>query len=68
MGPMILGHNHPKVTSAVKRALSSGQLFAGQSRLEAEFAETLISALPWLERVRIGLTGTEMNLLAEFHR
>ena len=30
MGPMVLGHNHPAVTSAVRDSLASGQLFAGQ--------------------------------------
>ena len=64
MGPMILGHNHPAVTSAVQQSLSTGQLFAGQNVLEAEFAETLVGALPWIESIRIGMSGTEMDLLA----
>ncbi len=64
MGPMILGHGHPAVTDAVRRSLDTGQLFAGQNRLEAEFAELLVGALPWVEQVRIGLSGTEMDLLA----
>ena len=64
MGPMILGHRHPAVIAAVRDALDAGQLFAGQNRLEAEFAEMLVGALPWVESIRIGLTGTEMDLLA----
>ena len=64
MGPMILGHNHPTVTDAVRASLSTGQLFAGQNLLEAEFAEALVSAIPWVESIRIGLSGTEMDLLA----
>jgi glutamate-1-semialdehyde 2,1-aminomutase len=64
MGPMILGHNHPAVTSAVQQSLSTGQLFAGQNVLESEFAEILVGAIPWIESVRIGLSGTEMDLLA----
>lgn len=64
MGPMILGHSHPAVTEAVRRSLDSGQLFAGQNRLEAEFAEVLVGALPWVDHIRIGLSGTEMDLLA----
>ena len=64
MGPMVLGHNHPAVTAAVQQSLSTGQLFAGQHLLEAEFAETLVGALPWVESIRIGLSGTEMDLLA----
>jgi glutamate-1-semialdehyde 2,1-aminomutase len=64
MGPMVLGHNHPAVTAAVQQSLSTGQLFAGQNRFEAEFAETLVGALPWIESIRIGMSGTEMDLLA----
>ena len=50
MGPMVLGHNHPAVTAAVQQSLSVGQLFAGQNRFEAEFAETLVGVLPWIEK------------------
>jgi len=64
MGPMILGHNHPEVSSAVRQSLSTGQLFAGQNQLEAKFAETLVDVLPWVESVRMGMSGTEMDLLA----
>lgn len=64
MGPMVLGHNHPAVTAAVRESLSSGQLFAGQNTYEAEFAETLVGALPWVESIRVGMSGTEMDLLA----
>jgi glutamate-1-semialdehyde 2,1-aminomutase len=64
MGPMILGHSHPAVTAAVRASLDSGQLFAGQNGLEAEFAEALVGALPWIESIRIGMSGTEMDLLA----
>jgi len=64
MGPMILGHNHPAVVDAVRESLAVGQLFAGQCELEAVFAELLVDALPWIESIRVGLSGTEMNLLA----
>ena len=68
MGPMVLGHNHPAVTAAVKQSLWTGQLFAGQHPLEAEFAETLVGALPWIESIRMGMSGTEMDLLARPNR
>ncbi len=64
MGPMVLGHNHPAVTAAVQQSLSTGQLFAGQHPLEAEFGETLVGVLPWIESIRMGMSGTEMDLLA----
>jgi glutamate-1-semialdehyde 2,1-aminomutase len=64
MGPMILGHGHPAVVSAVQASLSDGQLFAGQNRYEAELAEMIVGVLPWIEQIRIGLSGTELDLLA----
>jgi glutamate-1-semialdehyde 2,1-aminomutase len=64
MGPMILGHNHPRVVAAVHRALEVGQCLAGQNEFEAEFGERLIAAVPWIESIRIGLAGSDMDLLA----
>jgi glutamate-1-semialdehyde 2,1-aminomutase len=64
MGPMLLGHNHPRVLAAVHQALDVGQCFAGQNEFEAEFGERLVAAVPWIESIRIGLTGSEMDLLA----
>ncbi len=64
MGPMLLGHNHPRVIEAVRRSLDIGQLFAGQNEFEAEFGERLVAAVPWIESIRIGLSGSEMDLLA----
>jgi glutamate-1-semialdehyde 2,1-aminomutase len=64
MGPMLLGHNHPRVIEAVHRALDVGQCFAGQNEFEAEFGERLVAAVPWIQSIRIGLAGSEMDLLA----
>ncbi|MHB1130302.1 MAG: aspartate aminotransferase family protein [Ilumatobacteraceae bacterium] len=64
MGPHILGHNSPAVIEAVRKSLEFGQLFGGQSEYETRLAEILVSIIPWIEQVRIGISGTEMNLLA----
>ncbi len=64
MGPMVLGHNHPRVLDAVRNALDIGQAFAGQNEFEAEFGERLVDTVPWIESIRVGLTGTEVVLLA----
>jgi glutamate-1-semialdehyde 2,1-aminomutase len=64
MGPMVLGHNHPRVLDAVRNALEIGQAFAGQNEFEAEFGERLVDTVPWIESIRLGLAGTEMDLLA----
>jgi len=60
MGPAILGHAPAVVTEAVARTLETGQLYAGQSRLELELARRLQKHIPGAERVRIGMTGSEM--------
>ncbi len=64
MGPHILGHSPKAVISAIHQALGEGQLFAGQNIYEVQLAELFVSLLPWIEQVRTGLSGTEMNLLA----
>lgn len=64
MGPHILGHAPPAVTTRVQAAIARGQLFAGQTEEEAELAELLVNTLGWIEMVRFGLSGTEMDLLA----
>lgn len=64
MGPHILGHSPKVVISAVRQALDEGQLFAGQNLYELQLAELFVLLLPWIEQIRIGLSGTEMNLLA----
>jgi len=64
MGTHILGHQPAAVVDAVRRSLDAGQLFAGQHPLECRLAESIIGIAPWIEQVRFGLSGTEMNLLA----
>jgi glutamate-1-semialdehyde 2,1-aminomutase len=64
MGPHILGHNPKSVWQAIQEGASTGQLFAGQTEAEGELAELLVSLIPWIDQVRFGLSGTEMDLLA----
>src|SRR5690349_17913235 len=60
-GPLILGHSHPDVLTAVERASQDGQLFAGQHLLELELAEKLQSLLPCAELLRFSLSGSEAD-------
>jgi glutamate-1-semialdehyde 2,1-aminomutase len=64
MGPHILGHNPAPVLQAIQSEASRGQLFAGQTLAEGELAELLVTQIPWIDQVRFGLSGTEMDLLA----
>src|SRR5512135_3629309 len=41
-GPMILGHNHPAVGEAIKKAMADGTSFGAPCGLEIELAELVI--------------------------
>jgi glutamate-1-semialdehyde 2,1-aminomutase len=58
-GPMILGHSHPEVLSAVTEYSALGQLFAGQHIREIELAEKISQLIPSAELMRFCLDGSE---------
>jgi len=61
-GPVILGHGEPSVVQAVAEAAAGGTVYAIPHRLEIEAAEALKKALPWVEYLRFGNTGTEVTM------
>ncbi len=63
-GPMILGHAHPAVVEAVRRAAEKGLSFGACTEGETELAETLCRFLPSLEKVRLTCSGTEAAMSA----
>jgi glutamate-1-semialdehyde 2,1-aminomutase len=65
LGPMIHGHAHPDVTEAVTRVIhDTGTMFALPYELEAVAARRVIDAVPSVELVRFGNSGTEVVLHA----
>ena len=58
-GPMILGHAHPKVVAALKKAASKGTSFGAPTALEVELALRVKKAFPSIELVRMVSSGTE---------
>lgn len=65
LGPMIHGHAHPFVTEAVARAIhETGTMFALPYEGEADAARRIIEAIPSVEFVRFGNSGTEVVLHA----
>jgi len=62
MGPLILGHNDPRVVQAVKSAVAMGDSYAAPTALEIELGEMLCDAIPCAERVRFTVTGTEATM------
>jgi glutamate-1-semialdehyde 2,1-aminomutase len=61
-GPVILGHGHPKVVTAVAEAAADGTTFAMTQRREIEAAEVIRKAIPWAEGIRFSNTGTEATM------
>jgi glutamate-1-semialdehyde 2,1-aminomutase len=63
-GPMILGHNHPKVVAAIEQALANGTSYGAPTPLEIELAEMVINAFPAMDKVRFVSSGTEATMSA----
>lgn len=63
-GPIILGHAHEAVTSAVAEAAGDGTTFAMSQRREVEAAEKVMEALRWADGMRFTNTGTEATMHA----
>ena len=63
-GPMILGHTHPKVTAALKKAVANGTSFGAPTELEITLAKMVKKAVPSIEMVRMVSSGTEATMSA----
>jgi glutamate-1-semialdehyde 2,1-aminomutase len=62
-GPMILGHAHPAVTSALSKAIDRGTSFGTVTPGEVDLAEEIIGRMP-VEKVRLVNSGTEATMSA----
>ena len=63
-GPMIVGHNHPKVLEAVVETAKKGLSFGTPNPLEVTMAERITRLIPSCEMVRMVNSGTEATLSA----
>ncbi|HLF33396.1 MAG TPA: aminotransferase class III-fold pyridoxal phosphate-dependent enzyme, partial [Cyclobacteriaceae bacterium] len=63
-GPMILGHAHPSVVSAIIKTASKSTSFGAPTEAEIELAELITSLVPGLEMVRMVNSGTEACMSA----
>ena len=63
-GPGILGHAHPQVIEAVKKACVEGLTFGAPNKKELELAELITDAMPSIEKVRLVNSGTEATMSA----
>ncbi|MEX1196847.1 MAG: glutamate-1-semialdehyde 2,1-aminomutase [Pseudohongiellaceae bacterium] len=63
-GPMILGHRHPDVITALQEQLERGVGFGTATAAEAEIADLLCERVPSMESVRLVTSGTEATMSA----
>jgi glutamate-1-semialdehyde 2,1-aminomutase len=64
-GPMILGHAHPAVVDAVRRAVGVGTSFGTPTAAEIDLAEEIVTRMePVVQAVRLVSSGTEATMSA----
>ncbi|MGD8379564.1 MAG: glutamate-1-semialdehyde 2,1-aminomutase [Gammaproteobacteria bacterium] len=63
-GPMICGHAHPEVISAVREVAGRGLSFGAPTTIETEMARRVCEIVPSIERVRMVNSGTEATMSA----
>jgi glutamate-1-semialdehyde 2,1-aminomutase len=63
-GPMILGHGHPAVVEAVRKAVLDGFSFGAPTEREVELAEEILRLVPSMQMVRLVSSGTEAAMSA----
>jgi glutamate-1-semialdehyde 2,1-aminomutase len=63
-GPLILGHAHPQVITAIVKALEKGICFGTPTEPEIILAKLICEAMPSIEMVRMVTSGTEATMSA----
>jgi glutamate-1-semialdehyde 2,1-aminomutase len=63
-GPLVLGHAHPAVVEAVRKAAGDGTSFGATTEVELELAEMIVAAMPSIRMLRLVSSGTEATMSA----
>lgn len=63
-GPLILGHAHPGIVSAIQQTCEKGTSFGAPTEQEALFAQMIVELVPSIEKVRLVSSGTEAAMTA----
>lgn len=63
-GPMVIGHGHPEVITAVREQLELGSTFFANNEKAILLAEEIVNAVPCAEQIRFSSSGTEATLFA----
>ncbi len=59
-GPIVLGHNHPRVDEAARRQEEAGRCFNGPGAAWVELAERLVSLTPWAAWAVFAKNGSDI--------
>jgi glutamate-1-semialdehyde 2,1-aminomutase len=63
-GPLILGHAHPLIVSAIQDAAARGTTFGAPCEMEVILAGQITNAIPSMQKVRLVSSGTEAVMSA----
>ncbi len=63
-GPLIMGHAHPEVISAIREVALKGTSFGAPTLIETEMAKTVCERVPSIDIVRMVNSGTEATMSA----
>ena len=63
-GPMVVGHAHPRVVDAIKKAAERGTSYGAPTGLESELAKLVMKFYPSIEVIRMVNSGTEATMSA----
>jgi glutamate-1-semialdehyde 2,1-aminomutase len=63
-GPLILGHNNPRIKAALEKRLSAAWCFGTPTKEELEYAKFITNHVPNVDKIRCVNTGTEATMTA----
>lgn len=63
-GPLIMGHAHPEVISAIREVALKGTSFGAPTLIETEMAKLVCERVPSIDIVRMVNSGTEATMSA----
>lgn len=63
-GPMILGHNHPKIVEAIQQQTKNAISFGAPTEIETKIAKLIVENLPHVDLLRMVNSGTEATMSA----
>lgn len=63
-GPLIFGHAHEAILSAINEAAQKGTSYGAPTEYETEMADLIVEMVPSVEKVRMVNSGTEATMSA----